>query len=348
MSLGRVVLSALSRGMTTRRPPSADRVAEAFRKALAAADAFAGATAPNPPVGCVALDADGAVLATAAHQRAGDDHAEAAAIAACRAQGRFERIETLVVTLEPCNHHGRTPPCVEAILASPARSVWIGAGDPNLAVAGGGAARLTQAGLDVAFIQSLDHPDAADLTRQAARLIAPFATRTARGRPWLTLKQALTVDGGMIPPPGAKTFTSESSLTLAHGLRRRADAVITGSGTILADAPLFTVRRVADPRRAPRRLAILDRRGRTPAAYLETTRRRGFEVTLHHDIPALLADLASVGALEALVECGPTLLEAFLAADLWDEHVILRQSPDPGEPDRVEILTRPPPAHLAA
>ena len=334
--------------MMARHPLPADRVAAAFREALAAADAFAGATAPNPPVGCVALDADGAVLAAAAHQRAGDDHAEAAAISACRAMGRFERIDTLVVTLEPCNHHGRTPPCVEAILASPARSVWIGARDPNPAVAGGGAARLRRAGLEVTFIQSLDHPDAADLARRAARLIAPFATRSLLERPWLTLKQALTVDGGMIPPPGARTFTSERSLTLAHDLRRRADAIITGSGTILADAPLFTVRRVADPRHVPRRLAILDRRGRTPAAYLQATRKRGFEASVHHDIRTMLADLAAGGVLEALVECGPTLLQAFLAAGLWDEHVIFRQSPDPSHPDRVETRTRPLSIHLAA
>jgi diaminohydroxyphosphoribosylaminopyrimidine deaminase/5-amino-6-(5-phosphoribosylamino)uracil reductase len=334
--------------MTTCRPLSADRVAEVFREALTAADAFAGATAPNPPVGCVALDADGAVLAAAAHQRAGGDHAEAAAISACRAMGRFERIDALVVTLEPCNHHGRTPPCVEAILASPARNVWIGARDPNLAVAGGGAERLRRAGLEVTFIHSLDHPHAADLARRAARLIAPFATRSLLGRPWLTLKQALTVDGGMIPPLGAKTFTSESSLTLAHDLRRRADAIITGSGTILTDAPLFTVRRVADPRRAPRRLAILDRRGRTPAAYLQAARKRGLETSMHCDIPTLLTDLATGGVLEALVECGPILLQAFLAAGLWDEHVILSQSPNRGDPDRVEVLTRPPSAHLAA
>lgn len=334
--------------MTTLRPLPADRVAEAFREALAAADAFAGATAPNPPVGCAALDASGAILAVAAHQQAGGDHAEAAAIAACRATGRFERIDTLVVTLEPCNHHGRTPPCVEAILASPARTVWIGARDPNLAVAGGGAARLARAGLEATFIQNLNHPDTAELARRAARLIAPFATRSLTARPWLTLKQALTVDGGMIPPPGAKTFTSADSLTLAHGLRRRADAIITGSGTILADAPLFTVRRVADPRRAPRRLAILDRRGRTPAAYLHSAQRRGFETSVHHDIPTLLAELADGGVLEALVECGPTLLQAFLAAGLWDEQVILSQSPNRGDPDRVQILTRPPPAHLAA
>lgn len=172
------------------------------------------------------------------------------------------------------------------------------------------------------------HPDAHDHAARSARLIAPFATRLAKGRPWLTLKQALDARGSMIPPAGAKTFTSEASLTLAHDLRRRADAMITGSGTVLADTPLFTVRRVEDPRRQPRRLAILDRRGRTPPAYLDAARSSGFTPSLHGDIPEALAALAEDGALEALVECGPTLLAAFLDADLWDERVIIRQGAD--------------------
>jgi diaminohydroxyphosphoribosylaminopyrimidine deaminase/5-amino-6-(5-phosphoribosylamino)uracil reductase len=326
--------------MIVRPTFSANAVADGFRQALAAAEAFAGATAPNPPVGCVVLDAHGVVLAREAHRRAGGPHAEAAALTACRDAGLTERVHTLIVTLEPCNHHGRTPPCVEAILASPVRAVWIGSRDPNPAVIGEGSAHLARAGLDVAFIGDLDHRDAMGLARQADRLVAPFAVWSAQGRPWLTLKQALTGNGGMIPPAGAKTFTSEASLTLAHRLRRRADAIVTGSGTVLADAPLFTVRRVPDPRQAPRRLAILDRRRRTPAAYLDAARTRGFEVGLHDDIPTLLADLAAGGAQEVLVECGPTLLAAFLAADLWDERVILRRSPRPGEPDTVEILNR--------
>ncbi len=307
--------------------PSPDQIATAFRLALDAADRFVGATAPNPPVGCAVLAADGSVLAIAAHEAAGQPHAEAAALAACRAAGRLDAVHTVVVTLEPCNHHGATPPCAEAILASPARAVWYGAGDPN-PTAAGGAARLAAAGLSIQPIAALAHQDAADLSARAARLLAPFVTRLTKGRPWLTIKQALDVDGSMIPPVGAKTFTSEASLTLAHDLRRRADAVITGSGTILADGPLFTVRRVPDPRRKPRRLAILDRRGRTPSAYLDAARARGFVPSLHDDIPQALAALAEDGVMEAQVECGPTLLAAFLEAGLWDEQIIIRQGPD--------------------
>jgi diaminohydroxyphosphoribosylaminopyrimidine deaminase/5-amino-6-(5-phosphoribosylamino)uracil reductase len=316
--------------MTALSPPP-PAIAQAFRLALDAASALAGATAPNPPVGCAVLAADGSVLAVQAHHGAGLPHAEAAALAACR--DRWDAVHTLVVTLEPCNHHGRTPPCSEAILESPARAVWIGARDPNPNVAGGGAARLAAAGLDVAFVEGA-------LAAESARMVAPFAMRATQGRPWLTLKQAFTADGAMIPPPGEKTFTSEASLDLAHALRRRADAVITGSGTILADAPLLTVRRVPDPRRTPRRLAILDRRGRVRSAYLAAARARGLEPSLHADIHALLADLAEGGALEALVEAGPTLSVAFLAAGLWDERVVITKAARAGDPDTVETILR--------
>ncbi|PVM82239.1 bifunctional diaminohydroxyphosphoribosylaminopyrimidine deaminase/5-amino-6-(5-phosphoribosylamino)uracil reductase RibD [Caulobacter endophyticus] len=318
--------------MTALSPPP-PAIARAFRLALDAASAWAGATAPNPPVGCAVLAVDGEVLAVRAHRGAGLPHAETAALDACR--DRWDAVHSLVVTLEPCNHHGRTPPCSEAILASTARAVWIGARDPNPAVAGGGAERLSAAGLDVAFVEG-------PLAAESARLVAPFAMRATRGRPWLTLKQAFTADGSMIPPPGQKTFSSEASLDLAHALRRRADAMITGSGTILADAPLLTVRRTPDPRRTPRRLAILDRRGRVPSAYLAAARECGLEPSIHLDIPALLADLADGGALEALVEAGPTLSAAFLAAGLWDEHVTITKVARPGDPDTVETVLRRP------
>lgn len=326
--------------MTVDAIQSPARVIAGFSDALAAAEAYAGATAPNPPVGCVVLDAAGTTLAIGAHQRAGQAHAEAAALAACCERGVAERVHTLLVTLEPCNHHGRTPPCVEAILASPARRVWIATPDPNPTVAGGGAARLRDAGLDVRFLGELDHPEAADLVRRARRLIAPFALWARARRPWLTVKQAINRQGDMIPPPGQRTFTSDASLTLAHALRRRADAIITGSGTVLADAPAFTVRRTPDPRPFARRLAILDRRRRTPPDYIAAAEARGFRVSLHDALPSLVSELAADGVLEALVECGPTLLTSVLETELWDEHVVIRQADRAGEADHIEWFAR--------
>ena len=300
-------------------------VLAAFAEALAAAGEFEGATAPNPPVGCVLLDAEGNVLARAAHQRAGAPHAEALAIALCDQAGTSHRIHAVVVTLEPCNHTGRTPPCVEAILRTPARQVWIGVADPNPKVPGGGAARLAAAGLRVGYLVELDHPEAAGLALKAHRLIAPFAKRMQTGLPWVTVKQALTHDGSMIPPKGAKTFTSPASLVLAHQLRKRADAVLTGSGTVLADAPEFTVRRVADFADKRRFLSILDRRGRVPASYLDAARARGFAVFIETDIAAALRHLGQLGALEVLVEAGPSVLQAVRDGGFWDEWITIEQ-----------------------
>ncbi|MBV9511582.1 MAG: bifunctional diaminohydroxyphosphoribosylaminopyrimidine deaminase/5-amino-6-(5-phosphoribosylamino)uracil reductase RibD [Caulobacteraceae bacterium] len=314
-------------------------VVEAFARTMALAEATAGATQPNPPVACAALDEQGAMLACEAHQRAGAAHAEAAALEAGRRQGVFSRIHTLVVTLEPCNHHDRTPPCTEAILASPARAVWIGARDPNPKVCGGAAARLMAEGLKVRFLDQAPHPVAAELARRARRLIAPFAAWSRTGRPWVTLKQAFTAQGSMIPPSGRKTFTSPEALVLAHRLRRRADAIITGSGCVLADDPAFTVRHVSDHPGKRRILAILDRRGRTPPAYVEAAQARGFDVRIRDDLKALLDELGEAGVLEALVEAGPTLSQAMLAGGLWDEQVVIRQGP-PGAPAAVEVRAR--------
>jgi diaminohydroxyphosphoribosylaminopyrimidine deaminase/5-amino-6-(5-phosphoribosylamino)uracil reductase len=331
-------MTTLTTGAERAGAVPAGAIANGLRMALARAEAFAGATAPNPPVGCVALDAAGEVLACEAHQAAGLAHAEAATIEACRRAGLAGRIHALVVTLEPCNHTGRTPPCAEAILATPARSVWIGASDPNPRVAGGGGHRLAAAGLAVRYAADLGHADADALARTARRLIAPFAVWSRTGRPWVTLKQALTADGGMVPPAGRKTFTSSQSLELAHRLRRRADAIVTGSGCVLADDPAFTVRRVADHPAKRRKLAILDRRGRTPPSYVAAAEARGFDVLIRGDLPGLLDELGAAGVLEALVEAGPTLLAAVLDAGLWDKHVVIRQVP--GAPDAVGLRLR--------
>ena len=334
--LGQVMGAALDAGPI---PPA--RLAEAFRTALAEADAFVGATAPNPPVGCVLLGAGGAVLAQAAHQRAGEAHAEAAAIQACRAAGLTERIHTALVTLEPCSHTGRTPPCTQALLSTPVQAVWIGAPDPHPRAPGAGADRLADAGVATALIAELDHPDAAALAREAARLIAPFAKWSRTGRPWVMIKTALDSGGGMIPPPDATTFTSQASLAHAHRLRRGCEAIITGSGCILADDPSFTVRHLPDHEGRRRRLAILDRRGRTPDAYLQAAHARGLDAALYADIPSLLDELGAAGVLCALVEAGPTLRQAFLDLELWDEEIVFQTSWIAGAPDRVEVRLRP-------
>lgn len=318
--------------------PSENQLACGFAAALCAAEAFVGATAPNPPVGCVLLDSKGRVLACAAHQRAGQPHAEALAIAHCDQAGTTAQIHSVIVTLEPCNHSGRTPPCAEAILRTPARAVWIAVADPNRQVQGGGAARLAAAGLDVRFLADLNHPKAAELLRNAQRLIAPFAKRMRTGLPFVTVKQALTREGSMIPPQGAKTFTSPASLRLAHQLRKRADAILTGSGTVLADAPEFTIRHVADFADKQRQLVLLDRRNRLPEAYLSAARARGFRVTRATDIATALQSLGAAGVQEVLVEAGPRVLDAIRKGGFWDEWITIQQTA--GE-DRITIAANP-------
>lgn len=307
-------------------------------RALSAAEEFEGATAPNPPVGCVLLDVDGIELAAAGHRKAGELHAEAAAIGLARERGVGDRIHTVVVTLEPCNHMGRTPPCAEAILSTPAREVWIGVTDPNHAVTGDGTGRLLAAGLNVEFVEELRHADAVKLHAAAQRLIAPFAKRVTTSLPWVTVKQAVARNGSMVPPAGQKTFTSASSLLLAHQLRKRADAVLTGSGTVLADSPKFTVRHVPDFARKQRTLVILDRRRRVPADYLDAATLRGFDVRVEDTLLEALQRLGSHGALEVLVEAGPALTQQVLNSGLWDEHYLIEQGAANGG-DRISIRT---------
>jgi len=292
---------------------------QAMTLAVQAARAHEGATAPNPAVGCVVLDAAGAVLAVGAHARAGQPHAEAAALA----QVDPARVHTVVVTLEPCNHQGRTGPCAGAILQTAARRVVYAVADPN-PQASGGAVRLAAVGLTVV---RLDHPG-------ATRLAAPFVTRVTKSRPFITVKQALR-DGSMIPPPGQKTFTDQDSLRLAHELRRRADAVLTGSGTVLADDPAFTVRHVPDHPGKTRALAILDRRGRIPAAYLTAAQARGFAAFIATDLDQALATLAAQGCNEVLIEAGPQICATLQARGLWDEWVRI----EAGTPDRITYMT---------
>lgn len=310
---------------------------QAFSAALSAAQAFEGATAPNPPVGCVILSSEGHVLATAAHQKAGQPHAEALAIEACRQNGTLAKIHSLIVTLEPCNHHGRTPPCSEAILGTSAKEVWIGAADPNSHVKGGGAARLKAAGLNVHMWSELPDAAANELSARAKRLIAPFAKRVKTGLPWITVKQALNARGSMLPTPGQKTFTSPQSLDLAHALRKRGDAILTGSGTVLADSPLLNVRRLPDFPGKRRKLVLMDRRHRIPQSYIDESETRGFDVLMPASLDEAFKLLGQLGVNEVLIEAGPEITNAVLQSGQWDEHVLIRQATSPELNDEITI-----------
>lgn len=318
---------------------SLSQISQAFRSAVDEARRFVGATAPNPPVGCTLLDEHGIVLATAAHHRAGDLHAEARALRLCAERGLTARIHTAVVTLEPCNHTGRTPPCAAALLETPVRTVWIGCPDPNPQVAGGGADRLTEEGVDVRFLADAigQLPDGAILLRECRALTAPFIKRSQTGESWLTVKQALTADGSMIPPAGQTTFTSPASLKLAHQLRRCTDAILTGTGTIRADLPGFTVRHVPDHEERQRRLLVICGHSRDlPASWLHTAEKT-FDLLWCRDVSEAPRLLGQHGALWTLLEAGPSLLEAIRNHNLWDDWLQIQQTVT-GSPDQIRVM----------
>jgi diaminohydroxyphosphoribosylaminopyrimidine deaminase/5-amino-6-(5-phosphoribosylamino)uracil reductase len=326
----------------TDRPDAAlAAIGRAFRAALEAAKEFIGATAPNPPVGCALLDAEGEILVVAAHHRAGTPHAEARALAQARAQGLIERVRTAVVTLEPCNHTGRTPPCSEALRSSPVREVWVGVEDPH-AQAAGGIARLRAEPDPRRVFRLVDFPDLAAEHDACAALIAPFARRVTDGRAWMTVKQALDLRSGtptMIPPGGQTVFTRASSLLLAHRLRRATDAIVTGAGTVLADRPSFTVRHLPDhANRHPRLLVVCDRQGRVPRAWREEREVAGFHVLLTRDLASVPQLLAAHEANWAMVEAGPALLAEIGQLGLWDDWVTIRH--DAAGPDTISIRSQ--------
>lgn len=307
--------------------------------ALERARAFQGATSPNPPVGACALDSEGRILSAQAHEKAGTAHAEIRVLEDCAERGLLQKIHTLVVTLEPCNHQGRTPPCTEGILkarengASVLRKVAYGASDPNPRVAGGGAKRLRDAGMEVIALSS----------PACEELIRPWAHWIQTERPWVTLKTVWRVDSrdafqraSMIPPDGQKTFSSPTSLKLAHELRKRSDAILTGVGTVLSDSPEFTVRHVPDHLGKKRLLVVMDRQGKTPSSWIQSRQAAGFEVLVRQDLEKTLLELGKRGIVELLVEAGPALSGVFLSSALWNQH--FRISVQPGEKDLIEVF----------
>lgn len=211
-----------------------------MRQALALAARGRGSVEPNPLVGAVVLDAAGRVVGEGWHERFGGPHAEVHAFAAA---GDAARGGTLVVTLEPCCHWGKTPPCTDAVLAAGVRRVVAATADPFPKVAGGGVRLLREAGIAV---------EVGLLAAEAERLNAPYLKLVRTGRPWVHLKWAMTLDGKIATGSGdSKWISGEASRQRVHELRGRADAVVVGRGTVLADDPLLTAR-PAGPRVAAR------------------------------------------------------------------------------------------------
>jgi diaminohydroxyphosphoribosylaminopyrimidine deaminase/5-amino-6-(5-phosphoribosylamino)uracil reductase len=175
-----------------------------------------------------------------------------------------------------------------------------------------------------------------------AALIAPFARRVTDGRAWITVKQALDLQGrgpSMIPPRKQTTFTRPASLLLAHRLRRATDAIVTGSGTVLADRPRFTVRHTPDHAgRRPRLLVVCDRQGRVPMVWLKEREAEGFHVLLSRDLVSVPALLAAHDANWAMVEAGPALLAELERLGLWDDWLTIGH--DGKGPDTISIRCR--------
>jgi diaminohydroxyphosphoribosylaminopyrimidine deaminase/5-amino-6-(5-phosphoribosylamino)uracil reductase len=221
-----------------------------MERALALARRGEGRVEPNPMVGAVICGPGGAIVSEGWHGRFGGPHAEAVAIAAA---GEAARGGTLYVTLEPCCHHGKTPPCSEAIIAAGIRRVVVAAGDPFPAVAGSGIAALKAAGILV---------EVGLLAAEAERLTAPFRRLVASGRPWVIAKWAASLDGRLAAAPGGdRWISSPESRQIVHAVRGRMDGIMVGIGTALADDPLLTAR-PEGPRQAIR--IVLDSRCRLP------------------------------------------------------------------------------------
>ncbi len=272
---------------------------QAMRRAIDLASTVRAATSPNPWVGCVLLTVAGGVV-EGATAPPGGPHAEAAALAAA---GESARGATLVCTLEPCVHHGRTPPCADAILAAGVRRVVVGVEDPDPQVAGRGIARLRAAGVEVVVGVAAD---------EVRTQLAPYLKHRATGRPWVVLKLAASLDGRTAAPDGtSRWITGREARADVHRLRAESDAVIVGAGTVRADDPSLTVRHV--PGRDPRRVVL----GRAP----ERARVHP-ALELEGDLGSVLDRLGGEGVVQAMVEGGATVAGAFHRAGLVDRYVV--------------------------
>ncbi|MCK2245487.1 MULTISPECIES: bifunctional diaminohydroxyphosphoribosylaminopyrimidine deaminase/5-amino-6-(5-phosphoribosylamino)uracil reductase RibD [unclassified Crossiella] len=288
---------------------------EAMRTAIAASTAVLGTTSPNPPVGAVILAADGTVVGVGATQPAGGPHAE---VMALREAGEKARGGCAVVTLEPCNHTGRTPPCVDGLLEAGVAEVHFAVADPNPKAAGG-ADRLRAHGVEVS---------SGLLEEQVRRGPLRAWLHYARtGRPHVTWKYAATLDGRVAAADStSRWISSPESRAEVHELRRQVDAIMVGRGTVLADDPDLTAR-AQDGGLADRQpLRVVVGAGELPVG---ARVRNDFAETLHlrtHEPKMVLAELAARGVVDVLLEGGPRLAGAFVAAGLVDR-VLLYLAP---------------------
>ena len=312
--LGDAGLLSLSPGVRDRTRGTSQMASDAERTAMARALALAAdpqaPLGPNPRVGCVLLDAAGRTLGEGFHRGAGTPHAEVEALSRA---GPAARGATAVVTLEPCNHTGRTAPCAAALVAAGVRRVVIAQLDPN-PVAAGGEATLRAAGIDV---------ETGLMAEQARAVNRAWTFAVQHGRPFVTWKFATTLDGRSAATDGTSRWVSSpASRRDTHRLRALCDVVLVGTGTVAVDDPRLTVRDAADrpltrqPLRAVLGLRDLDPRLRVFDATAETVRLRT------RDPAEALAALHARGRQHVFLEGGPTVAAAFLRAGLVDEVVV--------------------------
>ena len=287
--------------------------AEHMRRAMALAATVRSTTAPNPWVGCVVVpvgsDSDssagsstGTTLFEGATAPPGGAHAE---VTALRAAGELARGATLVVTLEPCAHQGRTPPCTDAIIEAGVARVVVGLEDPDPLVAGRGVDALRAAGIEVTVGVRAD-----DVVEQ----LAPYLKHRRTGRPWVVLKMAASLDARTAAPDGtSRWITGEAARHDAHLLRARSDAVLVGAGTVRADDPELTVRLGDDVERVQPLRVVL---GKAPEGA-----RVQPALELEGDLDEVLLDLGGRGVLQLLVEGGATVAHEFHRARLVDRYV---------------------------
>ncbi len=293
----------------------------ALARALELAERGAGAVLPNPVVGCVLLSPEGTTVGEGFHQQAGGPHAE---VVALRTAGEAARGSTAVVTLEPCNHTGRTPPCTQALIAAGVSKVVVAARDP-WPTAAGGIEVLADAG-----VQVLDLSETGSAAEDVNRV---WLTATRRRRPFVTFKAGMTIDARVAAADGSSQWiTSVESRTDAHRLRGRVDTMMVGVGTVLADDPLLTVRDGAGllTGRQPLRV-VVDSTARTPRdAKVRNADAQTFIATAAEfpgagtgvDVAAVLAELYLRDRRHVLLEGGPGLATSMLDAGLIDEMLV--------------------------